>query len=271
MITASGLVSTIAGTGSATTDNTAANGDGGPAASATFKNPMGLCMDNTYPYVMDFNSHKVRRVTLLMPAISTLAGTGPAGLADGIGSAASLNKPAYCAFNGTSSLIVTNFASGKIRVINTVTAQVTTLTGTISSVTGLWVDYSFNIYAVSSSQNAVYRRLNNESAFSLFVGKGAAPGGYVDAIGTNAMFSTPYSVCGNTVGELFVADRANHRIRKIVIAGGGVVSTLAGNGDAFDSGDGGDAMFASLYSPVDVKVDTNGRFYVVEELGNTVR
>jgi sugar lactone lactonase YvrE len=70
-------------------------------------------------------------------------------------------------------------------------------------------------------------------------------------------------------GSLYFADTFNNRIRRI--APDGRISTVAGNGRAGDSGDGGPAVAASLYWPHDVAVDPTGDIYIADSHNNRIR
>ena len=87
-----GLVSTLAGSGSAVSTST-----NGPALSATFARPFGIVMDstNTYLYVVCSNGNTLRRVEVLSGYTTTVAGSGAASGNDGTGLSATFNGPTY--------------------------------------------------------------------------------------------------------------------------------------------------------------------------------
>ncbi len=70
--------------------------------------------------------------------------------------------------------------------------------------------------------------------------------------------------CINTLGNVYIADRSNQRIRK-VIASSGVIITIAGTGTASFSGDGGPATSATIYTVYGVALDSSGRpsYYII--------
>lgn len=124
IVISTGAVTTIAGvpgvTGSAD----------GTGAGARFYNPAGITTDGTYLYVADFNNSTIRKVVIATGAVTTIAGSaGVVGITDGLGAAASFNKPAGITTDGTN-LYVADTYSSTIRQIIIATGAVTTLAGT---------------------------------------------------------------------------------------------------------------------------------------------
>ena len=72
------------------------------------------------------------------------------------------------------------------------------------------------------------------------------------------------------LGNIYIADRGNHRIRKVTISTG-IISTIAGTGTASYSGDNGAATSATLYNPYGVGLDTAGNVYIADLLNNRIR
>jgi sugar lactone lactonase YvrE len=83
------------------------------------------------------------------------------------------------------------------------------------------------------------------------------------------MLNYPTGVAVDAAGNLFIADEANNRVRKV--NPGGVISTVAGNGTQGYSGDGGPATSAELYYPYGVAVDTAGNLFIADEGNNRIR
>jgi sugar lactone lactonase YvrE len=150
--TPAGVTTLFAGNGNAGSAN-------GSDISATFNNPIGLTIDKTGNlYVVDQVSNLIRKVT---PAgvVSTIAGSGSPGAADGKGTAASFNTPTGIAVDASGNLYVADTYNHKIRKITT-DGTVTTVAGrgvqgstdgltsvaTFYSPRGVAVDASGNIF-----------------------------------------------------------------------------------------------------------------------------
>ena len=235
-VTASGLVSTFAGTG-------VAGFADGNAAVARFNSPNGVEVDAAgNVYVADSGNYRIRKIT---PAgiVDTFAGTSLSRADDGPTSSASLVSPTNIAIDGAGNFYITDRCH--VRKINTMlqvsklagsgTAGFTNPTGTAASfdsVRGIDVDASGNVYVTDSFNDAV-RRITPSGVVSTFAGSGAP--GATDGTGTSASFSFPLGLAIDDGGNLYVGDSLNNKIRTITPAA--VVSTYAGSG-AVGSDDG---------------------------------
>jgi len=132
------VVTTLAGTGS----SGSANGTG---TSASFNNPYGITTDGTNLYVADYSNHLIRKIVISTGAVTTLAGTGSSGSANGTGTSASFQSPEGITTDGTN-LYVADTENYEIRHINISTGVVTTVAGTGSSgsANGTGTSASFN-------------------------------------------------------------------------------------------------------------------------------
>ena len=222
VITAAGVVSTLAGTAGVT-----GSADGtGPAAS--FDNPNGLALDAAGNlYVADFSNNTVRVVT---PAgvVTTLAGTpGLVGSADGTGAAARFNKPSFLAFDAAGNLYLTDSGNNTIRMI-TPAGVVTTVAGTpgrpgsangpasaasFSGPSGIAVDASGNLY-VADSYTSILRMVTKGGEVLTLAG---IPGttGSGDGTGSVASFNFPSGLAMDASGVLYLADTRNNTLRRI--------------------------------------------------------
>ena len=125
-VTPAGVISTYAGAGTP-----GSTGDGGPAASAQLHFPAGVALDAAGNlYIADFNNHRIRKVT---PAgmISTYAGTGTSGFSGDGGPATSalLHFPASVALDGADHLYITDQSNNRIRRVDAVTGNISTVAG----------------------------------------------------------------------------------------------------------------------------------------------
>lgn len=100
---------------------------------------------------------------------------------------------------------------------------------------------------------------------SLFAGNGI--NAFADGTGVNAQFNYPTGIVKDAAGNLYVADRDNHRIRKITPAG--AVTTFAGSGVAglLD----GTGTAAKFNQPYGITIDGSGNFYVADRLNHAIR
>jgi hypothetical protein len=273
-LTTARVVTTLAG---AAAVSGSADGTG---AAARFFAPFGVAADSTgNVYVADSANHTVRKVTAAA-VVTTLAGTaGIPGSADGTGATARFTRPSSVAVDSTGNLYVADTDSHTIRKV-TAAGAVTTLAGTpgtsgsadgagadarFSFPRGIAVDSAGNIY-VADLGNATIRKVTPSGIVTTLAG---APGvrGSADGSGAAARFNLPSGVAVDGAGNIYVADRVNHTIRKLTAAG--VVTTLAGT-PAPGTADGTGAA-ARFNFPSGVAVDSAGNVYVADEANSTIR
>jgi len=256
-------VSTLAG------NNTNASVDGSLSI-ASFSNPSSVAVDAQGTiYVADANSNKIRKIST-EGQVSTFAGSGLAGFADGTGNAASFYSPRGIAVDAKGNVFVADTYNNRIRKISK-DGVVTTLagsglvgntlgTGTAASFynpAGLAVDTSGNVYVADKRNNRICM-INPVGVVTTIAGSGIA--GSIDGKGLNATFYQPSGVAVDARGTIYVADYSNHKIRKITPDT--VVSTLAGN--SYSGQTDGTGSNASFYYPIGLTVDSIGNLYVAE-------
>ncbi len=136
---------------------------------------------------------------------------------------------------------------------------------------GVAVDSAGNLYIADIGNNRI-RKVNPAGVISTVAGNGtkgfSGDGGAGSAAQLN-LFGSHAGLATDSAGNLYIADIANHRVRKVDT--GGIITTVAGNGIAGFSGDGGPATNAGLNNPNDVATDSAGNFYIADTTNNRVR
>jgi hypothetical protein len=127
---------------------------------------------------------------------------------------------------------------------------------------GVTVDTAGNVYVAEYYGQRV-RKIAVNGTISTVAGNGTEGFGGDGGPAINALLDGPYRVALDAAGNLYIADSANNRIRKVDTSG--TITTFAGNGAANYSGDGGPATSASLDYPEDVAFDAAGNMYIADE------
>ena len=139
---------------------------------------------------------------------------------------------------------------------------------TLKNPCGVAVDSEGNVY-IADTGNHVIRKISVNGNISTIAGKGEA--GYAGDGGkaTEAQLNYPIGLWLDASGNLFIADSFNHRIRRL--APDGIITTVAGNGEAGWSGDGGLATEAKLNYPQGVFVDAAGNIFIADTFNGLIR
>src|SRR5258708_655140 len=142
------------------------------------------------------------------------------------------------------------------------------LNAQLSDAKCLAIDRLGNVY-IADADNHRVRKVNPNGIIQTVAGLGY-PGFSGDGgPAVEARLNAPYGLATDLAGNLYIADLGNNRLRKI--SPDGVISTVAGTGQAGSGGDGGKASSAQLNGPRNVVVDANGNLYISEFLGHRVR
>ncbi len=273
-----GTITTVAGNGSA-----GFSGDGGLATSASLYLPAAVLVDGSGNlYIADFANQNVRRVS--GGIISTVAGSQSIGpLGDG-GTAANaiLFGPAGLALDSAGNLYIADAVHARIRKVAGAKGSgiIVTVAGnggfsgdagaatsaTLSDPIGAAMDAAGNIYVTDANSNRV--RKVSGGIITTVAGNGTSGFSGDGGPATSASLNYPSGLAVDAVGNLYIADTNNNRIRKV---SGGTITTIAGDGTYFFSGDGSSATSVSVPLPAGVAVDSGGNLYYAEPATNRVR
>ena len=226
----------------------------------------------------------ISRPALCQGTITTIAGNGSLAF-DGDGGPAvnaALNHPRGLAVDASGNLYISDVDNMRIRLVSSA-GTISTIAGngipgsagdgglavnaSLSDVTGLALDNAGNLYIADRGNRSV-RKVTAAGIISTFAGTGVQGFSGDGGPATSAQLNTPASVMFSG-GNLYIADSSNQRIRKV--DGNGTITTIAGNGVAGFSGDGGPATSASLQFPLGMAMDTAGNLYVADGDNNRVR
>lgn len=245
-------------------------GDGEAATSAMLNYPNGVAVDAAGNVYIADQSQRVRKVTASTGIISTIAGNGTAGFSGdgGAATSAKLNNPSSVAVDTVGNIYIADTANSVIR-------KVTASTGIISTIASgqypadVAVDTIGNIYYADTFNHRIFKMASNGSS-GLVVGNGTYGYSGDGGLATSAELSDPFGVAVDAVGNIYISDNNNQRIRKVT-ASTGTISTIAGNGTTGFSGDGGLATGAELQTPIGVVVDSLGYVYFSDSDNNRIR
>ncbi|MEU1465501.1 NHL repeat-containing protein [Streptomyces sp. NPDC005727] len=259
--------------------------DGGPAAGTKLYNPHSVAVDREGNlYIADASNHRVRKVT---PSgiITTVAGNGQAGFVSDGGPAVAtkLYHPHSVAVDGSGNLYIADYSNHRVRKV-TPDGIITTVAGNgqagfvsdggpavatkLNAPIGVAVDGDGNVYIADYGNHRV-RKVTPDGIITTVAGNGQA--GFVSdggpAVATKLNYPWGMAVDGD--GNLYIADRYNHRVRKVTP--NGIITTVAGNGVAGYIADGGPAVATTLHYPAHVAVDGAGNLYIGDGHNHRVR
>jgi len=238
--------------------------------------PAGVAVDtHGNVYVADPDYLRILKITGAGVA-SSFAGGNHQGYKNGKGSLAEFLGICGIAVDKSGNVYVADAGNNRIRKI-TPAAVVTTLAGSgvqgYKNGTGTAAQFDDPSAVTVSASGVVYvadtgnyriRKITPIGVVTTLAGSGVS--GSQDGTGTTAQFSPAFGIAVDTLGNVYLADSFNSRIRKITAAG--VVTTLAGSWGGFQNGTGTVAQFGE---PYDVAVAPNGNLFVADYLNNAIR
>lgn len=198
-----------------------ANGD---LTNALFNAPVGICRDGNFLYITESINTKIRKIDMVNGIVSTLAGSIQ-GTLDGIGEAAQFDGLSGICPDGNGNLYVAEINNHRIRKIVINTGEVTTFAGGVAGFNngtgtsagfnnpmGLAISNQNYLFVVDYGNNRIRKIDLGTVAVTNFVG---AVQGFADGSSAAAKFSEPMGICFDPSGLLYIADRGNHKIRKV--------------------------------------------------------
>ena len=287
-------ITTIAGSG-------AEDDEGQPATEAFFTSPRGVAVDNHgNVYIADTENHRIRKVDAETGTIVTVAGTGEEGYSgdDGPATEAKLNWPTGVAVDDAGNVYIADRNNERIRRVDP-EGIITTFAGT-----GEWgydsdedggpateallnwpadvaLDADGSLYIADEYNNRI-RKVDAQGTITTVAGMRRPPPPEVGEeeeedeadVGdggpaTSALLHRPTGVAVDNEGNLYIADRRNHRIRQVNAEG--IITTIAGTAEEGFSGDEGPATSAQLDGPGGVAVDEAGYVFIADRGNNRVR
>ncbi len=278
-----GNISTIAGGGTNST------GTGIPAVQARLRDPYGVAVDGSgNVYIADGGRRRIRKVDT-SGTITTVAGTGSSGFEGdgGPATAAKLRQPFDVAADGSGNLYIADTDNHRIRKVDAGTGNISTIAGDgteafsgdggaataaqLQHPSGIVVDGSGNLYIADTDNHRIRKVDADTGNISTVAGTGAAGYSGDNGAATAAQLNFPDDVAVDAAGNLYIADRDNHRIRKVDPSG--TITTVAGTGaGGYDaSQDGGPATAAQVYSPRGLALDGSGNLYISQTWPDAVR
>ena len=241
-IDASGIISTLAGNGTA-----GFAGDGVPAQQAQFSSPWGISLDIANNlYIADRDNNRVRKIDLATGIITTVAGSGASGSAGdgGAATAASLNKPISVCVDTAFNIYFADENNHRVRKVTQATGIISTIAGTgtagyngdgiaataarLNFPSGVGIDLAGNVY-ISDRTNQRLRKINTSGIISTIAGTGSIGAAGDGGNATSAQLNYPRELFSDGSGNIYFADTDNNRIRKITYCALPTIPQLAAN------------------------------------------
>ena len=262
------IITTVAGSGSVL-------GDGGFASAALIDNPTGIAFNKSGElFIATGAGHRIRKIDTF-GIITTVAGTGVAGYSgdNGLATAAQINFASDIAIDSSDNIYFSDASNFTVRKIVSSTGIITTICGNgisaysgdngfataaqLNNPNGICLDKFGNIY-ISDNDMHVVRKINALGIISRVAGTGVSGYNGDGIVATTAKLYFPVGLASDEIGNIYIADQGNARIRKINPSG--IISTYGGNGSTTYVGDGIPATTAQ-FSPNLLKFDRENNLY----------
>ncbi len=249
----------------------------GTGSSAQFDKPSGVCGDSYGNlYIADHSNHVIRKIDTA-GVVTTFAGSGIDGFADGSVLTAQFSRPWGCIVDNQDRIYVADVGNERIRritqsgIVTTIAGNGTTGTNdgpslsgaTFSSPSGMAIDSQGNLFVVDRVSDRIRKITLSGTVTTLC---GSTPG-FSNGTGAGVKFEDPQDMVIDSYDNIYVADRYNNRIRKITPSG--VVSTFAGTGSAGTND--GTLTGCSFNQPRGMAIDDYDNIYVIDYNGHKLR
>jgi sugar lactone lactonase YvrE len=242
-------------------------------------------------YVVDHANNRIRVIDR-NGLITTVIGSGPIGTGSDNGLLAGDGRPALdatlqepwgIAFGPDGLLYFADRDNHAIRTVDS-NGVIATMAGTgdrgfsgdgglaieaeLSRPQGVAVDGDGNLF-FSDSDNHVIRRVDPSGLITTVVGTGEAGNSGDGGPGTQAQIADPTGMVFDADGNLYFVDDQAHVVRRVDLDG--IISTVAGTGQAGFSGDGGPGTQAALNTPTDIAFDDDGNLFIADGGNHRIR
>ena len=258
-----GVISTVAGNGTA-----GYTGDKGPATSAELNNPTGVALDSSGNLYIADSANNVVRMVSSSGTITTFAGNNTLGYSGdmALATGAQLANPVGVIADSAGNVYIADAGNNVIRQVYS--GNIVTYAEGFTQPDAVAVDSAGNIY-VADTQGRRIVKYTNAGVYTTIAGNGYGEFSGDNGPGPNAAVYDPMGLAVDSSGNVYIADTFNCRIRKVTPSG--IITTIAGNGTLYFSGDGGPAVQAALHFPHGVAVDSSGNVYITDTVNSVVR
>ncbi len=279
-INTSGIITTIAGNGTP-----GFSGDNGPATAAQLHSPICIAIDNVDNlYIVDGYNARIRKISN-SGIITTVAGFGGvSGYSGDNGPATAAEVLPYgVALDASGNIYISDGVNNVVRKVNSL-GIITTIggkgtagfSGDGSAATNAQFETLGDIAVKSTGEVYVpvwgsyrVRAIDNRGIVNTIAGIGTSGYAGDNGAATAAEFMAPNCVNFDKSSNYYISDNYAHVIRKVNSSG--IITTIAGNGTAGDSGDNGPATAAQLNNPNSIAMNSSGDIFIADVLNNKIR
>jgi sugar lactone lactonase YvrE len=254
-----GVIATVAGNGTA-----GDNGVGGPATQANVREPIAVALDASGNlFVIDSYARVCRVGTNGLMTDEWTTNFGFLGINSGL--AVDSNDTVFVSFENEDPL---SGANAILEIASNGTLAGRATNAELGAPMGLALDAGGNLFIADETDGYILR-LGANGIFTAVAGNGHSGFSGDGGPATNALLNGPHGLAVDALGDLFIADTGNNRIREVF--SNGIILTVAGDGIGGYSGDGGTATAAALNQPYGVAVDLFGNLFIADTDNDRIR